>query len=359
MTAVDVKPSPDSPGPGGAGGPDGNGGPGVPGASGNARKRKGASRRLSFVLVKLGSLLLTLFVASLAVFFSRFLVPGDPARFLLRGRSPKPEALAEITRQYGLDKPPWEQYVNWLGGILHGDWGRSLTYRQDVSEVLLNRLPTTLQLVALAAVFITLLGLLAGIIASLNKGFGDKFILITLTAAGAVPPFVAAIGLVAVFSVNLGWFPSFGSGDGVWDRIWHLTLPALALGVTYIAFVARVTRSSMNEQLIREHVEVATSRGLTRSSVVVRHVLRNALGPILTVSGVLIAGLLVSSAIIEQTFGLTGIGQLLVQSIDRLDFGVVQAIVMVVVTAFVVVNTVVDLVQPLIDPRISAGSETR
>ncbi len=358
MTAVDVKPSPDSPGPGGSGASGGADGPGVPGASGKARRRRGDSR-LRFVLVKIGTLLLTLFVASLAVFFSRFLVPGDPARFLLRGRSPKPEALAEITRQYGLDKPPWEQYVNWLGGILHGDWGRSLTYRQDVSDVLLNRLPTTLQLVALAAVFITVLGLLAGIIASLNKGFGDKFILISLTAAGAVPPFVAAIGLVAVFSVNLGWFPSFGSGDGFWDRIWHLTLPALALGVTYIAFVARVTRSSMNEQLIREHVEVATSRGLTRPTVVLRHVLRNALGPILTVSGVLIAGLLVSSAIIEQTFGLTGIGQLLVQSIDRLDFGVVQAIVMVVVTAFVVVNTVVDLVQPLIDPRIAAGSETR
>ncbi|MDP5226308.1 MULTISPECIES: ABC transporter permease [Arthrobacter] len=321
--------------------------------------RAARPRRLRFVLGKLFSLLLTLFIASLAVFFSRFLVPGDPARFLLRGRSPKPEALVEITRQFGLDKPAWEQYLNWLGGILHGDWGRSLTYRQDVSDVLLNRLPTTLQLVALAAVFITLLGLLAGIIASLNKGFGDRFILVTLTAAGAVPPFVAAIALVALFAVQLGWFPSFGSGDGFLGRVWHLTLPALALGITYIAFVARVTRSSMNEQLVREHVEVAMSRGLTRSSVVVRHVLRNALGPILTVSGVMIAGLLVSSAIIEQTFGLTGIGQLLVQSIDRLDFGVVQAIVMVVVTAFVVVNTVVDLLQPLIDPRIAAGTETR
>jgi peptide/nickel transport system permease protein len=115
----------------------------------------------------------------------------------------------------------------------------------------------------------------------------------------------------------------------------------------------------MNEQLTREHVEVATSRGLTRSSVVFRHVLRNALGPILTVSGVLIAGLLVSSAIVEQTFGLTGIGQLLVQSIDRLDFAVVQAIVMIIVTAFVLANTVVDLIQPLIDPRIAAGTESR
>jgi peptide/nickel transport system permease protein len=331
----------------------------APSAPTRKREKGRATRPAMYILKKLLALVLTLLVASLAVFFSRFLVPGDPARFLLRGRSPKPEALEEITRQFGLDKPAWEQYFNWLGGILQGDWGRSLTYRQDVSDVLLGRLPTTLQLVALAAVFITVLGLFAGIVASLNNGFGDRFILITLTAAGAVPPFVAAIALVALFSVGLGWFPSFGSGDAGWDRIWHLTLPALALGITYIAMVARVTRSSMNEQLLREHVEVATSRGLTRGSVVARHVLRNALGPILTVSGVLVAGLLVSSAIIERTFGLSGIGQLLVQSIDRLDFGVVQAIVMVVVAAFVLVNTVVDLVQPLIDPRIAAGTESR
>lgn len=314
---------------------------------------------LVYVLRKVASLLVTLFFASLIVFFSRFVLPGDPARFLLRGRSPNPEALAEITRTFGLDKPPIEQYLAWVGGILHGDWGRSMTYRQSVGEVLLNRLPVTLELVALAGVFITILGLLAGILASLNKGGWDRFILISVTAAGAIPPFVAAIALTALFAVQLGWFPSFGSGTGGLERLWHLTLPALALGVTFIAFMARVTRSSMNEQLTREHVEVATSRGLKRRDVVLRHVLRNALGPILTVSGVLIAGLLVSSAIVEQTFGLAGIGQLLVQSIDRLDFAVVQAIVMIVVIAFVVANTIVDLVQPLIDPRIAAGTESR
>ncbi|WP_186759331.1 ABC transporter permease [Arthrobacter alpinus] len=322
-------------------------------------KKKLKSSPVIFVIRKVATLLITLFFASLIVFFSRFILPGDPARFLLRGRSPNPAALAAITKQYGLDKPPVEQYLSWVGGILHGDWGRSLAYRQDVSEVLLARLPVTLELVALAAVFITVLGLAAGILASLNKGGWDRFILISVTAAGAIPPFVAAIALTALFSVQLGWFPSFGSGSGGLDRLWHLTLPSLALGVTYIAFMARVTRSSMNEQLTREHVEVATSRGLKPSAVVFRHVLRNAMAPILTVSGVLIAGLLVSSAIVEQTFGLAGIGGLLVQSIDRLDFSVVQAIVMIVVTAFVVANTIVDLIQPLLDPRIAAGTESR
>lgn len=318
------------------------------------------SRTTRFIAGRVVGLVATLFAASLVVFFSRFVVPGDPARFLLRGRSPSPEAIADVTSQYGLDKPPVEQYLNWIGGVLRGDFGRSLQYRDDVSNVLLQRLPVTLELVALAAVIIVVLGLAAGIFASLRRGrFTDRAILITSTAFGAIPSFVIAILLIAIFSVQLGWFPSFGSGDEGWDRFVHLVLPAFALGLAFVALVARVTRSSMNEQFVREHVEVATSRGLTRSSVVLRHVLRNAISPILLVSGVLVAGLLVSSAIVEQTFGLAGLGSLLVQSVDRLDFPVVQAIVLVVVVAFVTVNTIVDLVQPLIDPRIAAGSETR
>ncbi len=321
-------------------------------------RRGGTTAR--FVLGRLVGLVATLFAASLVVFFSRFVVPGDPARFLLRGRSPSPEAIAEVTKQYGLDKSPIEQYLSWISGVVRGDFGRSLQYRDDVSSVLLARLPVTLELVALAAVIIVLFGLAAGIFASLRRGkLTDRVILMTSTALGAMPAFVIAILLIAVFAVQLGWFPSFGSGDAGWDRFMHLILPAFALGLAFVALIARVTRSSMNEQFVREHVEVATSRGLTRSSVVLRHVLRNAVGPILLVSGVLVAGLLVSSAIVEQTFGLAGMGSLLVQSVDRLDFPVVQAIVLVVVVAFVTINTIVDLIQPLIDPRIAAGSETR
>ena len=329
-------------------------------ASSGQRGSGAGARTAKFIAGRVAGLAATLFAASLVVFFSRFVVPGDPARFLLRGRSPSKEAIAEVTRQYGLDKSPIEQYLSWIGGVLHGDFGRSLQYRDAVSNVLLDRLPVTLQLVALSAVFITVFGLAAGIIASLRRGrFTDRAILISSTALGAIPSFVIAILLIALFAVQLGWFPSFGSGDPGVDRFGHLVLPALALGLAFVALIARVTRSSMNEQFVREHVEVATSRGLTQPSVVLRHVLRNAISPILLVSGVLVAGLLVSSSIVEQTFGLSGIGSLLVQSVDRLDFPVVQAIVMIVVIAFVTVNTIVDLLQPLIDPRIAAGTETR
>jgi peptide/nickel transport system permease protein len=319
-----------------------------------------ATTALRRVAGKLGALLLTLFLASLLVFFSRFLVPGDPVTFLLRGRKPSPEAVALVTEQYGLDLPPWQQYLTWVAGVLQGDFGRSLQYRQDVSTVIGERLPVTLGLVVMAGLMIAIVGLLAGAVAALNRGrVLDRAVLVGLTTLGAIPSFVGSIVLIAVFAVQLGWFPSFGSGDGGLDTVYHLVLPSIALAVVFVVLISKVTRSSMIDQLDREHVEVATSRGLKRVTVIRRHVFRNAIGPILTVSGVLVAGLLVASSIVEAAFGLAGIGSLLVQSVDRLDFPVVQAIVLLVVTAFVVVNATIDVLEPWIDPRSAAGAGAR
>jgi peptide/nickel transport system permease protein len=316
-----------------------------------------AARR---VAGKLGALLLTLFLASLLVFFSRFLVPGDPVSFLLRGRKPTPEAVAQVTAQYGLDLPAWQQYLQWLAGVLQGDFGRSMQYRQDVTTVIGERLPVTLGLVVMAGLMIAVVGLVGGIVAALNRGrVLDRAVLTGLTVLGAIPSFVASIVLIAVFAVQLGWFPSFGSGEGFLDTVYHLVLPSIALAVVFVVLVGKVTRSSMVDQLGREHVEVATSRGLARRMVVRRHVFRNAIGPILTVSGLLVAGLLVASSIVEAAFGLAGIGSLLVQSVDRLDFPVVQAIVLFVVFAFVVVNAIIDILEPWIDPRSAAGAGAR
>lgn len=309
---------------------------------------------------KLGALLLTLFLASLLVFFSRFLVPGDPVRFLLRGRKPSPEAVQSVTEQFGLDLPPWQQYLNWILGMFRGDFGRSLQFRQDVSQVIGDRLPVTLGLVVMAALMIAVVGLAAGVIAALNRGrAADRAILILLTVLGAIPSFVGSIVLISVFSVSLGWFPTFGSGEGFWDTVYHLVLPSLALAIVFTVLVGKVTRSSMVEQIDREHVEVATSRGLSRGAVVRRHVFRNSIGPIVTVSGVLVAGLLVASTIVEAAFGISGLGSLLVQSVDRLDFPVVQTIVLLVVAAFVIVNALIDLLEPWIDPRAAAGADAR
>ncbi|WP_309491596.1 MULTISPECIES: ABC transporter permease [unclassified Microbacterium] len=280
--------------------------------------------------------------------------------FLLRGRKPSPEAIAEVTAQYGLDRSPVEQYLRWIGGVVRGDFGRSLQFRQDVSVVIGERLPVTLTLVVMAGTIIAVVGLVLGAVAALNRGrVVDRVVLIGLTVLGAIPSFVGSIVLIAVFSVQLGWFPSFGSGEGFPDMVSHLVLPSIALAIVFIVLVGKVTRSAMVEQLGREHVEVSVSRGVTQTVVVRRHVLRNALGPILTVSGVLVAGLIVASSIVEAAFGLAGIGSLLVQSVDRLDFPVVQAIVLLVVTAFVVINAIVDILEPWIDPRSAAGAGAR
>jgi peptide/nickel transport system permease protein len=309
---------------------------------------------------KIGAFILTIFISSLIVFFSRWLVPGDPLSFLLRGRSPSPEAVAEVTAMYGLNEDPITQYLNWATGLLQGDMGRSLQYRQDVADVLIERLPVTLGLVVMSGVMIAVLGLAAGIAAALLRGtWADRAIVASMSGLAAIPSFVGAIVLIAIFALQLGILPSFGSGNGFWDGVYHLILPSLALAISFIAVVGRVTRSAMVEQFSREHVEVARSRGITPTAVVMRHVLRNATGPILTVSGLLVAGLLVSSSIVEQAFGLAGLGSLLVSSVDRLDFPVVQAIVLLVVTVFVAINTLIDLLGPVIDPRLKAGEGAR
>jgi peptide/nickel transport system permease protein len=244
--------------------------------------------------------------------------------------------------------------------MFRGDFGRSLQFREDVTTVIGDRLPVTITLVVMAAIMILVVGLAAGIVAALNKGkFADRAILVTLTVLAAIPSFVGSILLISIFAVGLGWFPTFGSGEGFLDTIYHLFLPALALAIVFVVLVSRITRSAMVEQIGREHVEVATSRGLKRATVIRRHVLRNSIGPIATVGGLLIAGLLVASTIVESAFGVAGLGSLLVQSVDRLDFPVVQAIVLLVVAAFVVVNAIVDLLEPVIDPRAAAGADAR
>lgn len=313
-----------------------------------------------FVVRKLAGMVVTIFVTSFLVFGSLYVAPGDPLDFLLQGRSPTPEMVAAVSEQYGLEDPFLVQYWHWLSGALHFDFGRSLQFREDVGHLIGARVPTTLGLIVLSGTLICVFGLAVGIVGALSAGrMLDRALLILSTILAAIPSFVAAIILISVFAVRLGWFPTSGAGEGLGDRIYHLFLPAVALSLTFIALVSRVTRSSMLDELRREHVEVAISRGMTRRSVIRRHVLRNALGPILTITGLLVAGLMVSSAVVETAFSLNGMGSLLVQSVDKQDFAIVQAIVLLVVFAFVIVNTIVDIAYPFIDPRVKAGRSAR
>ncbi|WP_405446194.1 ABC transporter permease [Streptomyces erythrochromogenes] len=309
-----------------------------------------------FAVRRVAEMAATLLTASFVVFGAMYLAPGSPASFLLAGRSASPEALAAINAQYHLDDPFLVRYLRWLGGVLQGDFGRSITYRTDVSRLLADRLPVTLLLITMALVLVVVVGLLLGRIAAVRGGATDSAILVTTTFAVGTPSFVAAVLLQGLFAVQLGWFPSSGAGDGLGDMLWHLTLPAIALALYLTGMLARVTRSAMLDALDSEHVTVARSRGVPERQVIRRHVLRNSLGTVLTTGGLIVSTLLVCTILVETAFGIGGIGQLLELSTTTKDFPTVQAVSLIIVALFMVVNLVVDLLLPLVDPRVTLGS---
>ncbi|MFG2875448.1 ABC transporter permease [Streptomyces sp. NPDC048337] len=309
-----------------------------------------------FAVRRVAEMAATLLVASFVVFGAMYLAPGSPASFLLAGRSASPEALASINAQYHLDEPFLVRYLRWLGDVLQGDFGRSITYRTDVSRLLADRLPVTLLLIAMALVVVVAIGLLLGRIAAVRGGATDSAILVTTTFAVGTPSFVAAVLLQGLFAVRLGWFPSSGAGDGLGDMLWHLALPSIALALYLIGMLARVTRSAMLEALDSEHVTVARSRGVPERQVIRRHVFRNSLGTVLTTGGLIVSTLLVCTILVETAFSIGGIGQLLELSTTTKDFPTVQAISLIIVALFMTVNLIVDLALPLVDPRVTLTS---
>ncbi|MFF2808467.1 ABC transporter permease [Streptomyces sp. NPDC058000] len=310
---------------------------------------------LRFVLRRLVEMAATLLGASFVIFGAMYLAPGSPASFLLSGRSPSPAALRAINAQYHLDAPFAVRYFRWLGQLLHGDFGRSITYRTDVSRLLADRLPATLLLVAMALLLVLVVGLTLGRIGAVRGGAVDSTILLTTTLAVGTPSFVAAVLLQGLFALRLHWFPAGGTGDGLGQMLWHLTLPAVALALYLIGMLARVSRSAMLDVLGQEHVTVALSRGVPKRKVIGRHVFRNALGTVLTTGGLIVSTLLVCTVLVESAFGVGGIGQLLELSITTKDFPTVQAISLIMVGLFMAVNLVVDLLHPLVDPRVAHG----
>jgi peptide/nickel transport system permease protein len=311
---------------------------------------------LGFVARRAAMLVAALLVSSFVIFGSLDLAPGDPLSTLSGGRTLPPEAVAQLRAQYRLDDPFLERYVHWLGNVLHGDLGTSIAFRESVTSVIGARIGTTVDLVLYAALLIILFGVGLGVLSGLRRGVLDTSIVVTTTVFAAVPSFVAAIVLLSVFSVNLGWFPALGAGDGGMDTVKHLTLPAIALALSAMAIVVRVTRVAVRTEMGREHVQTAVSRGIPYPQLVRRHVLRNAAIPVTTVVGITITSLIALSAVVERAFSLDGLGAALVQAALSKDFAVVQGIALIFVTAFVVANAIVDLLYAFMDPRVAIGS---
>ncbi|MGV9877998.1 ABC transporter permease [Streptomyces sp. NPDC003006] len=315
---------------------------------------------LRFVATRLATLVVTVLVSSLAIYGAMFLSPGDPATLLVGGsRDPDPQVLAGIRREYHLDDPFIGGYWHWLSGCLRGDFGTSLVYRDSVADLIGARAGDTLALVCYAAVLVLTVGTVVGTVAALRGGRTETLVTTVTAGAMAVPTFVMSVLLIWLFAVRLPWFPVYGSGEGLTGTLSHLTLPALALAMTWIGYVAQVTRTAVRAELRAEHVETARSRGVPERTVIRRHVLHNASGPVFAVSGVGVAGLVATAAVAEQAFGTGGLGALMIEAASKQDMAVVQAVSLIFMVVFVVINTAVDLVSAALDPRLSRKGAAR
>ncbi len=294
--------------------------------------------------------LVTILASSSMLYGLLSLAPGDPVARRLGPHATAVQAAA-LRHRLGLDRPLPVRYWDWLTGALHGDLGTSLVYQTSVSSLLGARLATTLTLVLYASLLVIIAGLGLGILGAVVRPLGS--VVAAISGLGvAIPSYVAASLLVAVFTLDLGWFPALGAGSGAGGRVWHLTLPAVALAIGWSAYVTQISATALRQEQSREHVETAIGRGLPAALVFRRHVLRNAAIPVITISGLTVAGLFAGSVVVEAAFGIDGLGSFLVAAVSQKDYNVVQAVGLLLVAVFVLVTTLIDVLHVVLDPRL-------
>ena len=284
------------------------------------------------------------------------LAPGDPVLIVLGGRKVDPATAEVLRRQFGLVGDPFTQYVSWLGRALQGDLGDSYRLRQDVMGLIGDRLPLTLQLIGLAILIAVVVAIPLGVIQAHRRNSAVDYggSLVALIGLSSPVYFTAIVG-VLVFAVWLGWLPAFGAGRDPLDQLRHLILPATALSLGTIALTSRMTRSAMIEALTSDYIEAARAKGLPERTILIKHALRNALIPVITVTSLQVGFLLVGSVLVETTLGLGGLGSLITDAIQNRDYPVIQASVLLLAVAFSVLNLLTDLLYAVIDPRIRYG----
>ena len=297
-----------------------------------------------------------LFGVSVLVFAVLHLAPGDPAAIMLGAQATK-EDVQRLHRDLGLDRPLVVQYVTWIGQVARGDLGRSIPLGRAVLPEVLLRFKATLILTAGALTIAVVLGLVAGIVSAVKQySWLDRLSMGVAVTGVSLPVFWTGIMLIIVFALQLRWFPSSGMsspyGSGVADVVWHLVLPAVTLGTASAAALARLTRSSVLEIIRQDYVRSARAKGLAERAVIARHVLKNAINPIITVLGVQIGFLLGGAILTETVFSWPGLGSMMVRAIQARDYPLVQGGVLLIATTFVMVNLAVDLLYAIFDPRI-------
>ena len=291
--------------------------------------------------------LLILLGVTLITYLLLFMLPADPAR-QIAGRSATPEVVANIRHQLGLDLPFYQQYFNYLKGLLQGDLGRSFIQRSQVSELIGARLVPSVQLMGMGILFELVIGIALGIVAALKRdSFADRLLMAFSFVGVSSPQFIAAMLFLYFFAVKLGWFPMGGYGE-----FRHILLPALTLGLLGSGWYSRMVRSSMIEVLHQDFIRTARAKGLSRARVVFRHVLPNAIVPVIPMIGIDIGIFMGGLVVVESVFGWPGIGQLAWQAIQQVDIPVIVGVTTVSAVAIVIGNLVADLIIPLVDPRI-------
>src|SRR5215213_9124522 len=315
---------------------------------------------MAFLIRRLLLTLPILFIVSVICFSMINLIPGDPATVIL-GPEASEQAKEQMRERLGLDKPLVVQYVDWLGGVLHGDLGESLVDGMPVSQLILQRLPVTLEL-ALGTFLVSLtIAVVAGILSASKRGTWVDYVSTGFALGGiSIPHFWLGMMFIIIFAVNLGWLPASGYVPFFEDpaaNIAVMILPVFATGLRESAELMRMLRSSLLEELGSDYVRTAFSKGLSRRVVVMRHAVRNALVPFVTASGLQIAGLLGGLVVTETVFQLPGLGRLVVDSIEQRDFTTVQGTVLTITLIVVMVNVLIDVLYTIIDPRISVSSK--
>ena len=314
----------------------------------------------AYIIRRLLLLFPVLMIVGIIVFTLLHLAPGDPASMML-GREATLEQKEALREQLGLNEPLPVQFVDWFWGVLQLDFGESLFIGKPVTEALLDRVEPTGLLALYSLTLSVVIAIPAGVIAAVRpNSLLDRALMIVSISGAAIPGFFLSILLILLFAVILDWLPSGGYVDIGDDPVKHLSymvLPAAALGFSGAGLLARVVRSTMLDTLNEEYVRTAYAKGLTQQRVVLGHALRNALIPVMTVIGILLASLLGGAVVIETVFNIPGMGRLLVQSVTRRDFPVVQGAVMTIAAVEILVMLLIDVLYVWVDPRIRYGSE--
>lgn len=289
------------------------------------------------------------------VFFLLHLAPGDPAA-IMAGDNASPENIMDIRRKLGLDEPLWRQLVVWLASLASGDLGRSMFWGDPVTTLIAQRAEPTISLAITTIVFAVTVAVCLGVVAAANVGRAvDRFVMGLAVAGFSVPVFVVGYLLIFLFSIELRWLPVQGYtpiAEGILAWLHNLILPTVALGLAYVALIARITRTTMLDVLAEDYIRTANAKGVARAPMLLRHALKNAAVPIVTVIGIGVALLIGGVVITETVFNIPGIGRLVVDAIARRDYPIIQGVIMIFSGIYVLVNLLVDLSYTFLDPRI-------